>query len=106
MCPLWGRGKVQQGPLWRLFQAKGAICLAPGLLLKQDVMFDFVPVSLQEEPGLRRSGREPRPSALRAGEEWEVREALQPFKALVLDVQLLWTLNHPIARWERRGEAA
>ena len=28
---------------------------------------------LQEEPGLRRSGREPRPSALRAGEEWEVR---------------------------------
>ena len=27
----------------------------------------------KEESGLRRSGREPRPSALRAGEEWEVR---------------------------------
>merc|ERR1719462_673689 len=29
----------------------------------------------QEEPSLRRSGREPRPSALRAGEEWEVGES-------------------------------
>ena len=86
MCPLWGRGKVQQGPLWRLFQAQRAICLAPGLLLKQDVMFDFVPVSLQEEPGLRRSGREPRPSALRAGEEWEVGESLQSCKTLVLNI--------------------
>ena len=39
--------------------------------------FGYVPVTLtttssQEEPSLRRSGREPRPSALRAGEEWEV----------------------------------
>merc|ERR1719192_1760320 len=31
--------------------------------------------SPQEESGLRRSGREPRPSALRAGEEWEVGES-------------------------------
>merc|ERR1719462_863725 len=31
--------------------------------------------SPQEEPSLRRSGREPRPSALRAGEEWEVGES-------------------------------
>ena len=94
MCPLWGRGKVQQGPLWRLFQAQRAICLAPGLLLKQDVMFDFVPVSLQEEPGLRRSGREPRPSALRAGEEWEVRA--HPLKSIAVLLPQIYGLIGPL----------
>ena len=95
MCPLCGWGKVQQRPLWRLFQAQGSIYLAPGTFKSsiagipvtqggnnevscssQDSLF-WLPVTLmttssQEEPSLRRSGREPRPSALRAGEEWEV----------------------------------
>ena len=31
MCPLCGRGKVQQRPLWRLFQAQGSVYLAPGI---------------------------------------------------------------------------
>ena len=38
----------------------------------------------KEESGLRRSGREPRPSALRAGEEWEVRELLHVVLLLLI----------------------
>ena len=57
----------------RLRYSSRSFCLICEILkkLKHDGFLAF-----KEESGLRRSGREPRPSALRAGEEWEVRELL------------------------------